>query len=328
MSNSVKEKPFHDPTVVKPLTWKDKWKNFWFQLDQKSKRHLTFMLVPHTERSPIQFHISYKKIFFIVLSTILIVIISSVYILDKSGSIHEHRELELSQKDYQRQSERLKQRIQNIHVIIDGYYQRLSDLYLKLGGDHAKLTNQIDPKEKALLNINDYKTDIPTDTFKVSSDIYDLKVVNDLTKDVNEMIKKKNALIKNTPSIWPVKGYILFPYGVYISPVTGEKIRNNGIDIASFPGSEVSATATGMIYEIGYTEASGNYIKIAHKLGWKTMYSNLERLQVKRNQIVSKGTIIGYVGKQSGIPVHFVHYEVHVGTKALNPFLFLKQVDN
>ncbi|EMG00060.1 peptidase, M23 domain protein [Leptospira santarosai str. CBC1416] len=54
----------------------------------------------------------------------------------------------------------------------------------------------------------------------------------------------------------------------------------------------------------------------------------MDRLKVKQGQQVSKTEVIGFVGKTEASPNYMLHYEIHVGTRAINPFAFLNQIQD
>lgn len=293
---------------------------------KKRKEFLTVMVIPHNEKPSFKISITYKAItiFFLIIGGLIGT--SAIIVLGHSGRVHEMEELKISSGDFQKQSLKLKSEMNLLHDISSYYHQRVSRLYIKLGGDPNKVG--MTDKSKLPLGVFDSNSDIIPETYTLKSDIYYLKKSAELTKEIIKTIKQRKSIIKNTPSLWPTRGYILFPFGKYFSSITGREVINNGIDIGTFPGTEVVATAPGEIYETGYTESTGYFIKIIHKYGWKTIYSNLERLQVKKGEMVSKGDILGYVGKTSGSSIFHLDYEVHVGTNPLNPYSFLNQVQN
>ena len=250
-------------------------------------------------------------------------LISAINVLNHSGSVHELTELNLSNKDFVRQSAKMKEEAASLHSVIQYYYDRIYTLYLKLGGDPSKVSRGIGGSANLSLSEN---TDIPPEVFRLREDLQNLKLSAELSNEILGIIKKRKSIIKHTPSLWPTKGYVLYPFGSFTNPVTGRVEENPGIDIAAFPGSEVVSTAAGIVYETGYTPKTGYFIKIAHKYGWKTIYSNLDRIKIQKNEKVSKGDVIAYVGKTSDDPTYHLHYEVHVGTKEINPFSFLNQI--
>ncbi len=304
--------------------WKLRTSAYMTELDKKGRERLTIMIIPHTERKSVNLHISYKAITIFIACVVFLMAISAISVLNHSGTVHEISELHLSNKDFIRQSAKMKSELSSLHEIIDYYYKKISNLYIKLGGDPAKVSKGIGGNEK--LNTSKNSTDINSETFKLKSDVHNLKVSSELTQEIIKMIKKRKSVIKHTPSLWPTHGYILHPFGTYLSPATGREVTNSGLDIGSFSGTEVVATAPGVVYETSYSDRTGHIIKIAHKYGWKTIYSNLDRVQIKKGQQVSKGDPVGFVGRSGNNPLFLLHYEVHVGTQALNPYSFLNQI--
>lgn len=309
--------------------WKLRFSQKYSDLNTKGREKLTIMVIPHTERKTVNLVISYKTITIFLGMIVLLMFISAVNVLNHSGSMHELSELNLSNIDFQRQSEKLSEEVTGLHSTINYYYDRISTLYIKLGGDPTKVSKGVggaSPKINEFKDMNAQADNITSETYRIKEDIHNLKLSRELSEDIISIIKKRKSIIRHTPSIWPVRGYVLFPYGRFVSPITGREEFNNGIDIASFPGSEVSSTASGLVYDMGYAPSTGYYVKIAHKFGWKTIYSNLDRIKVNKNDKVNKGDVIGFVGRTPNSPVHHVHYEVHVGTQTLNPFAFLNQI--
>ncbi|EPG74429.1 peptidase, M23 family [Leptospira fainei serovar Hurstbridge str. BUT 6] len=299
--------------------------------NKKGRERLTVMVIPHSEQKTINFHISYRAITIFVGTILVLLLISSVNVLSHSGSIHQLTELNLSNQDFIRQSAKMKEEINSLHEHVDYYHTHVGALYGRLTGDSSKVAKGIGGAEKLTSN-GSLKDGSPlppgAEVFRLKEDVHNLKVANELTQEIISILKKRKSVIRQTPSIWPVRGYVLYPYGEYLNPVTARREMNSGIDIGAFPASEVVATAPGTIYEIGYTRHTGYFVKVAHKFGWKTIYSNLDRIKVKQNQQVSKAEVIGFVGKSENSPQYSLHYEIHVGTRAINPFAFLNQIQD
>lgn len=305
--------------------------NLWLKehrerLRVKGKAHFTILIVPQSEHKSVKWSISYKSITIIIGAFLGITLLSAAIVLKSSSKDHEIYDLQVSNEDYIVQSQKMRSELKTLHDASNLYYEKIANLYLKLGGSPDKV--YILPEKEPIPYLEPGNTDIFPESYRLQADLYNIKLANELTLEIIKIIKDRKNIIQNTPSLWPTKGYILMPFGRYFSSLTGTEIINYGIDIGAFPGAEVVATAPGQVYETGFSNLTGNYIKVAHRFGWKTIYSNLERLQVKKGQEVSKGEIIGYVGKTSSSPVYYLHYEVHVGTSPLNPHSFLNQIQN
>lgn len=297
-------------------------------INKRGNERLTIMFIPHTEQKSRSIHITYRTITIFTLIFAFVLTISTLIVLNHSGNEHEINEFHYTNKDYIRQSAKLKSEVKTLHNLIQNYYEKIANLYLTLGGKSIELPHSNNKKEQVAAFSQGSYTNISSETYQLKGDIYNLKTTSKLIRDVIQLMKNKTSIIENTPSLWPTKGYVLFPYGKYLSPITGKEEINDGIDIGAFPGTKVIATAPGEVWEVGYTEITGNYIKIKHKYTWKTIYSNLDRVQVKKGQKVDKGDIIGYVGKSSLSSIFYLHYEVHVGTNPLDPYSFFSQIQN
>ena len=288
----------------------------------RGRERLTIMIIPHNEKQTVNFEISYKVISLFIFMIMVLMTVSAMNVLSHSGSIHELTQLNLSNKDFITQSAKMKQEVNSLHGNIDNYYNKITDLYLKLGGNPVKVSRGLGGSSE----LEPVKTDIPDETYQLKQDVHNMKIASELTQEILNMLKKRKAIIQHTPSIWPVSGYIIQPFGEAISPLTGTQDYSSGIKISAFPGSEVIATAPGKIISITRNPDNGYNVKIAHKYTWKTIYANLDRVNVKEEQEVGKNDVIGYVGKVKGSQIYHLHYEIHVGTEAINPVSFLNQI--
>lgn len=92
-------------------------------------------------------------------------------------------------------------------------------------------------------------------------------------------------------------------------PVNGNVEEDDeGINIETTGEGQVSASYDGTIKECGVNGKLGNYIVIDHGEGIETLYSNLDKILVKENDIVKKGDNIA---ESKNINVKdYVHFEV------------------
>ncbi|RKQ61803.1 murein DD-endopeptidase MepM/ murein hydrolase activator NlpD [Thermovibrio guaymasensis] len=122
-----------------------------------------------------------------------------------------------------------------------------------------------------------------------------------------------------------------FPLDGRVDPT----VRENGypgIFILSKPGAPIRAAETGIVKFAGtndkFLKAYGNLVIIQHPKGFQTVYGNLDKIYVKKNQIVKRGTVIGTAGasgvwRRSGL--YFDISKVYKGkTYHINPLEVLK----
>ena len=142
----------------------------------------------------------------------------------------------------------------------------------------------------------------------------------------SENIAKKNRFIKKSIKskeifIWPVQGSII----TYFGKQKGGR-KNDGINILSVKGNPVRAAMAGkVIYRGNELLAWGNLIIIKHKNNWTTAYAHLDKLLVRKGEIIKTGDIIASVGKTGNVDKSQLHFQVRKNSKPLDPIKFLKK---
>lgn len=122
--------------------------------------------------------------------------------------------------------------------------------------------------------------------------------------------------------VWPLRGKVISSYG----PKPGH-LHNDGINIAAPRGAAVAAAADGTVAYVGNDLASyGNLVLIRHANGLVTAYAHLERVQVRRGDMVRRGQGIGTVGSTGTVANPQLHFEVRRGIESLDPAKYLSHV--
>ena len=131
---------------------------------------------------------------------------------------------------------------------------------------------------------------------------------------------------ERAPFALPVKSAFRFTsdYGYRRDPKTGGRRMHKGVDFAAPHGTDLYATADGVVTEAGWTSGYGRLIKIQHEFGIETRYAHLSKIRVKVGQRVSRGDHIGDMGATGRSTGVHLHYEVRVGGKAVNPMIYIK----
>jgi len=141
--------------------------------------------------------------------------------------------------------------------------------------------------------------------------------------EVEEALRKRRQRLASTPSLRPVIGLITSSYGGRRDPITGAAARHPGIDIGARPGRPVVATADGVVTRAGRIGALGKAIYISHGYGMTTRYGHLSKFVVEPGQRVSRGEVIGYVGRTGRATGYHLHYEVRRHGQATNPLDYM-----
>lgn len=128
-----------------------------------------------------------------------------------------------------------------------------------------------------------------------------------------------------TPSLWPVDGRVLSPFGARTDPFSGEGAFHTGVDISALFGTPVRAAADGIVTFADMENGYGRIIKIDHGNGIETYYAHLSRFYVQEGQDVRRGEMIGAVGSSGRVTAPHLHYEVRIGHAPMNPFRYLSK---
>jgi septal ring factor EnvC (AmiA/AmiB activator) len=141
-----------------------------------------------------------------------------------------------------------------------------------------------------------------------------------------EALKLSNDFENNRNSLpWPVeKGYIAEQFGTHGHPtLKGVMVNNNGVDIATQPGTVVRAVFKGKVKSIFSIPGMGRVVLISHGK-YFTAYAKLEQVNVKEGQEVDTRQTIGTVMTNEEEETTEVHLEIWNMNQKLNPELWLK----
>lgn len=115
--------------------------------------------------------------------------------------------------------------------------------------------------------------------------------------------------------------------GDFLAGRSGSR-KHNGIDLRAKIGTPVYAARSGRVSEARFHNGLGNYVELAHRGGYTTIYAHLSKIDVKEGRFVRQGEKIGEVGKSGnanyrGIIPH-LHLEVRRQGEPLDPMQFLE----
>ena len=109
-------------------------------------------------------------------------------------------------------------------------------------------------------------------------------------------------------------------YGTILNPFYRTLKSHQGIDYTVAEGSSVFATADGVVKEISDKSSTlGKTIVIDHGNGYKTSYSHLLSVGVRRGQKVQRGDIIALSGNSGLSLAPHLHYEVRYNDLRIDP---------
>jgi murein DD-endopeptidase MepM/ murein hydrolase activator NlpD len=120
------------------------------------------------------------------------------------------------------------------------------------------------------------------------------------------------------PSFPVILGYYERPIigGIKTQGVHG----HNGVDLSSYYGAPVLASADGQVIVArsgGWNGGYGSYVVIKHGNGTQTLYGHLSQVNVNVGQVVNQGDEIGKMGSSGDSTGTHLHFEIRGAT---NPF--------
>ena len=127
----------------------------------------------------------------------------------------------------------------------------------------------------------------------------------------------------NSKLLWPSRNstHIASYYGWRaVHPIYGYGRMHNGIDISASYGTDINASADGVVTLVLYDDVGyGWYIIVYHGDGISTLYAHCSKVLVKEGQAVKQGQVIGLVGSTGASSGPHIHFEVRINGKPQNP---------
>jgi murein DD-endopeptidase MepM/ murein hydrolase activator NlpD len=230
--------------------------------------------------------------------------------------LHQREQIQSFAKEINELKERLLQldkfekRIRTVANLDD---KDKNDGLFGVGGSTPEdLNPEIELTQRHQLLMKDMHQQIGQLGKAADSQKYDFKTL------LNSLEAQKNVLA-HTPTIRPVKGWITSGFGYRQSPFTGEREFHKGLDIANRRGTQVVATADGVVTYVGPRGLFGNLIVIDHGHGITTRYAHLEKTLVKKGDRVTRGKTIALMGNTGRSTGSHLHYEVRLNGVPVNP---------
>jgi len=139
---------------------------------------------------------------------------------------------------------------------------------------------------------------------------------------LQEYMLARRAVLRATPTLLPIFGYISSPFGYRTHPLEGSYRMHAGVDIAAEPGTLVRAPADGLIIFSGMKEGYGKVIVIDHGYGISTLFAHNSKLFGNVGIKVKRGDIISAVGSTGLSTGPHLHYEIRKRGVPVNPVTF------
>jgi len=297
---------------------------------QKGKDKLTVMLIPHSEKKIFNFQISLFTIFFLVviLSGVVVTffVSTSRYTLTKK----EMEKLVSAQEGNANALRMFEEEISSLDRAVVDYKNNIKDIIKLLGASQSENIFGMGGPETEIKNLSEimglkakssYEVEIET-IKRINADIVASERV---LENFKKFLAAREEIIQKIPNNWPIigGGFITSPFGMRRSPFTGKLAVHQGVDVSWWPGAPIRATADGVVVFAGMKGGYGRTVQIQHDYGFQTLYAHCSSLRIYEGQKVKKGEIIAFLGRTGRATGFHLHYEVRIGTKAVDPMIFM-----
>jgi len=141
------------------------------------------------------------------------------------------------------------------------------------------------------------------------------------------LAEEKEKLLAAIPAIQPVNNKDLTRmasgFGMRRDPFTKIRKMHKGMDFTAPRGTPVYASGDGVVIRADSRSSGfGKHIRINHGFGYVSLYAHLYKYNVRKNQRVKRGDLIGFVGSTGRSEAPHLHYEIRKDGKHINPVNF------
>jgi len=141
------------------------------------------------------------------------------------------------------------------------------------------------------------------------------------------LAEDKEKFLSSIPAIQPVNNEDLTRmasgYGYRTDPFTKARKFHFGMDFTAPRGTPVYASGDGVVTRADNTASGyGKHIRIDHGYGYVSLYAHLYKYNIRVNQRVKRGDLIGFVGSTGRSEAPHLHYEIFKDGERINPINF------
>lgn len=261
---------------------------------------VTIMLVPHSRTQPFRVRVPFAGI----AASVLLFLVGTVYVFTVSVRTIE----------YYRMQDKLS-------YVTSQFLELKSTMYsLKLAESEFKKLFALKSKTDVLEEADFADTgSLDMELLRTQID----EAMRSIT-DIRKFVAEQKNLYLATPTGWPVAGgHLSSSYGYRVHPKTGERQLHTGMDISTPRGTEVKATADGIVSFSGWTKNSGHVVVIEHGYGFSTAYAHNQKNLVKVGEQVHRDDTVAISGSTGLSTGPHVHYEIWKEGRHMNPKTYL-----
>lgn len=158
--------------------------------------------------------------------------------------------------------------------------------------------------------------------------------VNPLPEDlarINRELAEQTAAYRSfspgTPSNLvldkPVNGPLSSPFGLRRFFNGEERNPHSGLDFAVPAGTPIKTPAAGKVILIGNYFFNGNTVFVDHGQGFISMFCHMSKIDVRLDQQLARGDVVGRVGATGRATGPHMHWNVSLNDARVDPAIFI-----
>ncbi|MBT8375919.1 MAG: M23 family metallopeptidase [Bacteroidia bacterium] len=145
--------------------------------------------------------------------------------------------------------------------------------------------------------------------------------------EIAVLAEDKEKFLTAIPAIQPVNNEELTRmasgFGYRTDPFTKVRKFHFGMDFTAPRGTPIYASGDGIVARADNSASGyGKHIRIDHGFGYVSLYAHLYKYNVRVNQRVKRGDLIGFVGSTGRSEAPHLHYEIFKDGERINPINF------
>jgi murein DD-endopeptidase MepM/ murein hydrolase activator NlpD len=283
----------------------------------------TIIVVPHSQAKFFKFSFSTRALILTATGCALATLLSVLAISLTGGAITRRGEvarLRSQNKELAAVNERLAETISDVQSRLDDFEEQTAKLALATG-----METLADARGDRVVPSDRFGSGGQYDRVPGSPEVLRIQgdwIASQLS-EVEKALARRDEVWAATPSIAPAMGLMTDGFGGRLDPVTRRHAIHRGLDISARRGTPVIAPADGVVVFTGLSGGLGKTIRIAHGLGYTTVYGHLDTIEVEPGEEVRRGAKIGTLGNSGRSTGPHLHYEVHVDGEAVNPLYYI-----
>jgi len=220
-------------------------------------------------------------------------------------------------EDLEKQLSKLKNLDKRIRIIANLETGQETTPFMGMGGPSP---SDIRDRLKAGKDENGLVQQMKSDVARLQSEAAQQE---DSLSELEKLLQDKKDMLVHTPSVWPTHGWVTSGFGFRTNPFTGLTQMHEGLDISNRVGTQIIASADGIVVDIGNDWAYGKMVVISHGFGMISQYNHLAKALVKIGQKVRRGDKIAELGMTGKTTGPHLHYEVRMNGIPVNPTRYI-----